>query len=254
MAKLQEIEQFLNSYLEIEAYQADSVINGLNVSGKERVEKIVVGVSPNMELFKKADKWAADLIITHHALFNKGMLKDGLRGIIKNRINFLLSRNISLFCYHLPLDFHKEIGNNVLILEKLGANFKKQAGEFEGFKGIFFVGQFSKSISRDVLIKKIKRIFQQEIKTVLSGKKAIKTIAVVSGAGTKLVGQLPKEVDLYLTGEITESVPSLVKEMKMNFVAAGHYATEVFGIQALAKRLEKKFRVKTKFIPVRVSY
>ncbi len=257
MTKLKDIEKFLNHYLKVSDFSNDTTINGLNIEGKDRVEKIAFGVSPNMELFKKAAQWKADMIITHHAILRKDALNNGIIGINKDRIKFLMEKNISLLCYHLPLDFHEEVGNNILILKKLGADFKRQAGEYAGLKGVFFIGVFPKSISREELIRKITKILKQKPEVSLYGKKNIKTIAVISGGASKssFLMQLSQEkVDLYLTGEISEHVPQTVKEMKFNYVAGGHYATEVFGVQALAKKLEKQFKVKTKFIPVKVLY
>ncbi|MBL7053385.1 MAG: Nif3-like dinuclear metal center hexameric protein [Candidatus Portnoybacteria bacterium] len=257
MAKLKDIEQFINNYLKIGDFFDDTAVNGLNVKGKSEVKKIALGVSPNLELFEKAVKWNADMIITHHAILRKDVLVNEIGDIIKNRIEFLKKRSVSLLCYHLPLDFHQEVGNNILLLKKLGADFKYRAGEYNNFKGIFFIGCFSNGISRIRLVKEIEKILKRKPEICLFGKKNIKTIAVTSGGGSSLsfLMQLSKEkVDLYLTGEISEYTPSAVKEMKFNYVAGGHYATEVFGIQALGERLEKEFKIKTKFISVRAPY
>lgn len=257
MVYLNQIKQFLNNYLIVGAFQGDNAFNGVNIEGRNKIKKIAFGVSPNMELFKKAEKWGADMLITHHAIFTKSGLENGLTGVIKDRVKFLLDKNISLLCYHLPLDFHKEVGNNILLLNKLGADFKKRFGKHAGFNDIFFVGEFEKPILRGELAKKIAKILGQKTENILFGKKKIKTVSIVTGGGASasILIQLPSEkIDLYLTGEIKEDTPHLAKEMKLNFISGGHYATEIFGVQALAKKLKKKFKVETKFFGIKVPY
>lgn len=259
MVKLFDIIKFCEDYLEVEKYRSENAVNGLNVEGKKEIKKIALGMSPNLELFQKAKKRGADCIITHHSLFSVDIFKhfQGITGPLKERIAFLLQNKISLLCYHLPLDFHPEIGNNVLILKKLKAKIVDRKGNFSQFQGVVFLGEFEKAISRNEILQRVKRIFGEPIEFVFAGKNKVKRIGVCSGgaAGWKFIVQLPNlEVDLYLTGEIFEHVPFMIKEMKLNFISAGHYRTETFGIQALGKQLEEKFKIKTKFIPVKTVY
>ncbi len=257
MAKLLEIEQFLHTYLRVDEYKVEKHVNGINIKGREEVTKIAVGMAPNLELFAKAAEWGADLIITHHTLLEESSMKKGIQGVLRERIAFLIRSDISLMCYHLPLDFHEEVGNNIVILKKLGASFVHRFGEYGEFQNIFFVGRFPSSLPRVEVIKNIAQVFDQEPKTALFGREYISTIAVVSGGGgdKEFVSQIsPREIDLYLTGEIREVIPPMVEEMGLNFVAAGHYATEVFGVQEIAEKLREQFDVEVKFIEVRVPY
>ncbi|MFB6212633.1 MAG: Nif3-like dinuclear metal center hexameric protein [Candidatus Magasanikbacteria bacterium] len=253
----QKLQNFLDDYMNIDDFRDDAMVNGLNVEGTDEISKLSFTVSPSVEFFKKSAQWGADASLTHHALFEKSDIEHGLTNPLKRRVKVLIDNDINLFSYHLPLDFHEGLGNNVVILDELGAEFVGRAGEFGEFGNPFFIGSFEGGVKRSELLKKMEDVFGRELDSVLSGDNKINRIAVISGGGAEpeFVYQLEDlDIDLYLTGEIKEFVPTLIKEMNMNFVSAGHWHTETFGVKKLAELVEDKFGVETKFIPVEIQY
>ncbi|MBI3980877.1 Nif3-like dinuclear metal center hexameric protein [Candidatus Microgenomates bacterium] len=248
MAKLSDIIAFCDEYLEIAKFK-DSSLNGLQVEGKSEVKKIALGVSCNQRLFKTAQKNSCDLIITHHGLlWNKRW--QYIRGPQKDRIKFLLEKEISLAAYHLPLDAHPEIGNNPEGLKRLGVDIKGKFGWYDG-SYIGFWGQLTSKITLVKFRERVDKVFNTRSQSVAGGKAMIETVAFVSGGARMYLEEaIDKGLDVYLTGETNESAPAMALEGGINFISAGHYNTEKFGVMSLGKVLEKKFRAKTEFIDV----
>jgi dinuclear metal center YbgI/SA1388 family protein len=250
MAKRDEIVKFLNQYLKIDEFE-DKSANGLQVPGKQEVQKIALGVSASLALFEEAAKRGADMIIVHHGLLWEGgeLRIDELR---KKRFKLLFDKDLSLLGYHLPLDGHSEIGNNAQILKKLQLKKKARFSQYGGnFIGL--VGELEKKISFGELIKKVNRLFNCQSFALNFGPKMVKTVGIVSGGGggaSDMVEAFKYQCDVYLTGEPFESGYQMAKEAKLNVLGPGHYNTEKFGVQELGKLLEKKFKVKTEFIDI----
>lgn len=251
MAKRDEIVKFINEYLAIEKFKDDSV-NGLQVIGKEEVKKIVLGVSASLELFKKAASRRVDMIIVHHGMFweNKPQVVGSLR---KNRLKVLFDNGISLLGYHLPLDGHSEIGNSAQIVKKLGLiPAKEKFGTFEG-NYVGALGRLRKEERLSDFVKRVDKVFNSKSFVLNFGLNMIKTVGIISGGAGgvyHVVEAAESGCDVYLTGNPFESGFAAAKEMKINVIGPGHYNTEKFGIQALGKLLEKKFKVKTEFIDI----
>lgn len=241
MAELKDIVRFLNDKLDVSKIEDDSQ-NGLQVEGVQDVKKIVLGVDASMELFEKARSTGANLIIVHHGIFWAG--KDCRAvGIMAKRLKYLLEHGISLYASHLPLDMHNDVGNNAQMASLLGL---KKTRPF----AIGVIGELEKEISIDSCISKIESAVGKTLRKDLFGKKGVKRIAVVSGGGASYAEDAAKEgVDLFLTGETKHSAANDAKELKMNVVYAGHYETEKFGVIALGKLLENRFKgLKAEFI------
>lgn len=248
MAKRDEIVKFINDYLEIDKLK-DSGTNGLQVPGKEEVEKIILGVSASLELFQRAEKKGADMIIVHHGLLWEGS-QWRISHLLKGRLKFLFDNNFSLLAYHLPLDAHPEIGNNAQIAKKLGIKITSKFGEYKG-EAVGWEGTFKRPRKFDELLKEINKVFGFKPWHLKGGKNILKTAAIVSGGGTGIIPEvIDKKIDVYITGETGEFIPQAAKEGEINYIAAGHYNTEKFGIQALGRLLEKKFKVKVEFIDI----
>lgn len=243
MTKLKKIAGFLNNLLKSKA--KDYSVNGLQVKGKDEVRKIAFAVDACIDVFEKAKNEKADLIIVHHGLFWKGK-KQGR--FLKKRISVLRKNKISLYASHLPLDLHPEYGNNAQICNAFNLQNLKKFGDYHGTK-IGFKGEFEKEISMNEFLNLIKKKINKNPAVFDFGKKKIKKVAVVSGGAGDFTGDAINEgVDVYLTGESKHHLFHIAKEGKMNVVFAGHYATEVFGVKAIAKVLKKKFGVETSFI------
>ncbi|MBL7100741.1 MAG: Nif3-like dinuclear metal center hexameric protein [Nanoarchaeota archaeon] len=248
MVELKRIVKFLDEYLKIKDIK-DTSWNGLQVEGKSEIKKIVFAVDAGIETFEKAIQEKADMIIVHHGHFWKEgdpAIKEGS----KERIELLLKNNISLYAAHLPLDRHKEVGNNAQLLKILDAKIKEEFAEHDG-QNVGWIGELKKPKS----ITEIEKLINSKLKTKSTilpfGKEKIKTIAVCSGGGgyPTLFEALNKKVDLYLTGDAIEVYHS-VKDAKINVIFAGHHTTETVGVQALSEIIKKEFDVETVFIDI----
>jgi len=241
---------FINKTLDYEKGKDPWLFNGLQVIGKPEVKKIVIGVSPRMELFEKAVDLGADMIILHHGLL--GPKKAGpITKVLKNRLKILFDNDITLLTYHLFLDKHFELGNNAQLVKLLGA---KKGKEFGYMDKLYWgwEGKFDKAISITTLIQRCRELCGNSTKIFQYGPKMIKKIGVVSGGGPYLLNEaVDKNLDAYLTGEARESTEAWTKEGEINFIYLGHYNSEKFGIQALDKVIKKKFPdLQTKFIDI----
>lgn len=236
------ILQFCNHYLNIDNIP-DSCINGLQVEGKREIKKIVMGVSANQDLIRAAIRQKADMIIVHHGLF-WGKDYFSLKGIYKDRLKLMLKHDINLACYHLPLDAHPVVGNNMTILRKLGLKMERA---FD----VGFVGYFDREVPFKDFVKHVNRILSTDSYDIPAGKKMIKTVAVLSGGSCKYLDKaIQYGVDAFLCGDIKEFVPATCKEARINFINAWHHNTEKFGVQELGKLIEKKFKVNVNFVNV----
>ncbi len=235
---------FLNKYLNSHKI-SDYSVNGLQVEGKDEIKNILLGVSYSVELGKKAQKENFDAIIVHHGiLWNK---PQKITGNFKKRIEVLIKNDINLIAYHLPLDLHPVIGNNITILKLFGIKKIEKFGYYDGIY-LGFCGRLKKKTDINEIERIIKAKINPESIFINSGKKEIKTIGVISGGGSNFIEEAYyKNIDLFITGEGKENVYELAREYKINFVACGHYRTEVFGVKELGKLISKKFGIKTEF-------
>ncbi|MGD8744088.1 MAG: Nif3-like dinuclear metal center hexameric protein, partial [Candidatus Woesebacteria bacterium] len=220
------------------------------ILGGERVEKVALGVSLNSEFLEKAADWGSNFCIFHHG-FDPRTHKSRFPSFSQKRLKIIFVNNMTIAGFHFALDAHPAIGNNAIIIKKLGAKLDKPFFDDWGYTASF-------SKKRDVhdLAHKCKDLFDHEIFAVANGPKKVKKIAVVSGAGRPTAAHIAemesRGVELYISGETSESIPHKMKEAKINYFLCGHYATEVFGIKALGERIESEFKekIKVKFIDV----
>lgn len=248
MVNLKDIINFCDEYLEINKFK-DISLNGLQVEGKPEVEKIALGVSCNQKLFNAAKEKSCDLILVHHGLLWEKRWQF-LRGVQKQRVKLLLDNDISLVAYHLPLDAHREIGNNSQGLKKLNVKIKGPFGLYNG-EFIGFWGELSRKITLAKFKEQVNKVFGAKSNVYSGGKIMVQSVAFVSGGGrSSLEEAIEKEIDVYITGEGNESTPAMVAESGIDFITSGHYNTEKFGVLALGELLEKKFKVKTEFIDI----
>lgn len=250
MIKRDQLVDFINKTLNIEIDKDPYLFNGIQVIGKEKVKKIALGVSPSVELFQKAAKWGADMIILHHGLLGP-KITTPITKVLKARLKVLFEYNITLLTYHLYLDNHPTLGNNAQIIKLLGAKRKEKFGYMDKlYWG--WEGEFKKSISITTLIQRCKKICGSEVKIFKYGPEMIKKIAVVSGGAPYLLSEaVDKNLDAYLTGEARESTKPWAKEAGIHFIWLGHYNSEKFGVQALGGFLKKRFpNLEIKFIDI----
>ncbi len=246
MPELSKIVRFLDDYLETSDIE-DSSWNGLQVEGKEKVERVAFAVDAGVETFELSIKEKADMLVVHHGLFWNNR-NPSLAGWTLGRVRILLENGISLYCSHLPLDRHGEVGHNAQILKLIGA---KIDGEFLHHRGknIGWTGRLKNARSIAEIETKLAEGLGAKCTTLPFGPEKIKTIAVCSGGGSYggFYEALDAGVDLYITGDAVE-VYYTAKDSGMNVIFAGHHATETIGLKALARIVSGQFGVETVFI------
>ena len=215
---------------------------GMQVIGADDVEKIVCGVSASRELFERAAEAGAQMILVHHGIVldrDSGVIDRGLKG----RLEALFAGNLTLACYHLALDAHPEIGNNALLARELGVEVETP------FAGVGLGGRLATPVSVGDFVGRIGRVANPDPLVFEEGPSQVQRIAISSGgAGRHLALAATEGYDLFLTGEPEEGSLHMARELRINFVAAGHYATERLGIQALAERLADRFGLGWEFV------
>ncbi len=248
MAKLKAILSFANDLLKSDQF-TDYCPNGLQVEGKSDVTHITTGVSASVELFQRAKDIQADLVLVHHGII-WGSNPQTITGNFKKRIEALLCQNISLLAYHLPLDAHEELGNNALIADLFKLKNRESFAKYKG-RDIGVIGYLDESTSVNDFEERIKITFQCNPISYHYGSDKVQKVAVVSGGAPEcIIEAAERTCDVYITGEVAESTLHLAKEERMNFIAAGHYNTEKYGVQALGNRIAKEFNIKHTFIDI----
>lgn len=246
MIKLQQLQAFLTDYLyfdkKMDVAKIDPYMtNGMMVRGKEDLQKIGFGVSASLSLFQKAKDAKCDAIIVHHS-FNLPPY-NRYDFLYQERAGFLYKNEISLFGYHFLLDAHPEVGNNVEILKTIGAKPVKQFLHHGNPWG--WIGEFNELVELMTIEDRLKPFMSNRKVIYSSGNKKIKKVVAISGKGAPIASAMQElideKIDLYITGEVHEWNRELFKEAKINFIAGGHYATEVFGVKALMEKVKEKF-------------
>jgi dinuclear metal center YbgI/SA1388 family protein len=239
----------LDDLLQTSRFQ-DHGPNGLQVPGPEEVGTVVTGVSANAELFERAADAGADLVLVHHGLFWGGPPR-ALDVPAKRRLKLLFDADMALAAYHLPLDAHPEIGNNALLARALGADGWTSFAEHRG-SAIGVAATFpADGIPAPELLARVRAATGREPLAFLDGPPVVRRAGIVSGAGgDHLDDAIALGLDALVTGEASERHMALAREGGVHFLAAGHYATETFGIRALGDRLAERFGVEHVFIDV----
>ncbi|MEJ7601148.1 MAG: Nif3-like dinuclear metal center hexameric protein [Kofleriaceae bacterium] len=250
---LRDVIGYLDTTLEIDRFR-DFAPNGLQVEGAMDVDTIVTGVSASAELIARAVEANADLIVVHHGLvWGNGLTK--IAGPMARRLKLLLGNDVSLAAYHLPLDKHARLGNNVGLCDALAlAPTREPFGDVRGTP-LGLAGQWTQPLTRDDAIGRIAAgvCNGQAPRFVFPyGPPIVRRVGVCSGAASDLLEAAASATcDLFLTGELAERAGDLAKELQITLVAAGHYATEVFGPMRIAEELRLRFpTLDVSFVPV----
>ena len=240
-----ELENYLNQLLDTARFQ-DYCPNGLQVEGRDRIEKIITGVTASLELLKAAITHEADAVIVHHGYFWRGE-NPCITGMKHRRIALLMQHRINLFAYHLPLDFHPELGNNAQLAKRLDFIENERFGE----QSIAVRGQLKEAMPLRALGNKISQVLGREPQIIGNSDHAIRQLAWCTGAAQGYFeAAIAQNVDAYLTGEISEQTVHAARESGVAFIAAGHHATERYGVQALGEHLADRFGIQHQFIDI----
>ena len=247
MIQLKDLLNYSNNVLEIERFR-DYCPNGLQVEGKTKIKKIVSGVTASQALIDAAIKEGADVLLVHHGYFWEG--EDArIIGLKYKRVRSLIESGINLLAYHLPLDAHPLYGNNAKLAEILNLNI---AGSFPaGSDAVGMYGTLKTPMSAADFSQKIASGLDREPLHIGDNNEQIHTIAWCSGAAQNYIEAAAElGVDAYLTGEVSEQTVHIAREHGLHFYAAGHHATERYGVQALAEHLAEHFDLDHEFIDI----
>jgi dinuclear metal center YbgI/SA1388 family protein len=245
---LNDLSAELNNLLKPEQFN-DYCPNGLQVEGRKEVRKIVSGVTACRALIEAAVRAEADLILVHHGYFWKGE-DQTITGLKKSRIQSLLQNELSLCAYHLPLDAHKELGNNVQLAKILELDIESTL-DVDARNPIVFCGRLNEPMSYNDFSQHVNRKLNREPLGIQGASKKIETIAWCSGAAQNFIELAANAgVDAYLTGEISEQTVHIAREAGLHFFSAGHHATERYGVQAVGNYLSEKFSLPHEFIDI----
>ncbi|MBT2774013.1 Nif3-like dinuclear metal center hexameric protein [Halomonas sp. ISL-60] len=228
----------------------DFTINGLQVAGSEQVKRIMTGVTACQALLDEAVVWQADMVLVHHGYFWKNE-PVAITGMKQKRIKTLLDHDISLLAYHLPLDAHAEMGNNAELGRRLGW---KVEGCIDGElgEGLLWSGRLPQAQSISGLAAQIAQTLQRQPLVIEAPHVGdIERIAwCTGGAQDMITAAFEAGAQVFVSGEISERTTHLARELGIHYIAAGHHATERYGVQALGEWLSDEYDVEHRFVDI----
>ena len=245
MASLSDIVSYADRYLRIrDVGDWDNALNGLQIENSGRVTRIAAAVDVSTRVLSEAAKQGVDLLIVHHGLFWPGL--QPVRGALRRQLRIAFENDVALYSAHLPLDIHPRIGNNAQLIAALGLKSAKPFLEEKGQPAGLKVGA---SLPRNELVRRLEKALNGPMKVFGFGPKQTRTIGVVTGAaGSEIYRVADEGIDTFITGEAPHWAAVAAEQVGVNLLLGGHYATEVFGVKALAVHLSKRFRVPWEFI------
>jgi dinuclear metal center YbgI/SA1388 family protein len=224
--------------------------NGLQVPGRPEIHRVVTGVTASRALIERAVELEAGLVLVHHGLF-WDFAPTGLSPVLAERLRPLFVHDVNLAAYHLPLDAHAELGNNAQLAVALGCDAHEPFGIHKGRQ----VGRAATFPDDGVpvaeLLERVRRVTGREPLHLPGGPERVRSIGIVSGGGAgSLQEAIERRLDCFLTGEPREHVTSEAAEAGIHFIAAGHHATETFGVRRLGELVEREFDVEHRFVDI----
>ena len=241
----EELSACLDSLLEPGGFR-DYCPNGLQVEGRSEIRRIVCGVTASQALIEAAVSRAADAILVHHGWFWKG--EDGrVTGFRKRRLQTLLAHDINLFAYHLPLDGHPELGNNAQLAVRFGWAVERRFGEHElGCLAVLPAPTFCGDLARQA-----EQVLGRPPLLIGDPRAEVKRVAWCSGGAQDwFEAAIDAGADLFMSGEVSEQTTHLARESGVAYLAAGHHATERYGVMALAAHLQEKCGLSCEFVDI----
>lgn len=245
---LKQLENDLKELLKPDLF-SDYCPNGLQVEGRSEISRIATGVTACKALIEAAAEQGADMLLVHHGYFWRGE-DQSISGLKKSRIECLLKHQINLMAYHLPLDVHRQLGNNVQLAKVLGFEIDGELGK-QNNHPIALTANLADTLSFVEMKKLLEGKLGREPFGIEGGEGPIKSVAWCTGAAQNHI-QLAVDagVDAYITGEVSEPTVHIAREAGLHFFAAGHHATERYGVQALGNYLAEKYSLEHQFIDI----
>lgn len=240
--------QYCDALLEQSQFQ-DYCPNGLQVQGSGQIRKIVSGVTASQALVDAAAERGADLLLVHHGYFWKGEASP-ITGMRYNRIKTLMDNGINLLAYHLPLDVHAELGNNVQLARLMGWSI---TGGLEpgNPRSVGLAGEAAEAMTGQVFAEALSQRLNRAPLHIAGTDRPIRRIAWCTGGAQGYIEKaVALGVDAYITGEISEPTVHAAREHGIHFFAAGHHATERYGVKALGEHLAERFGIEHEFVDI----
>jgi dinuclear metal center YbgI/SA1388 family protein len=246
MIDLLTLEAYCNDLLDVAAFD-DYCPNGIQVEASEQVGRLMVGVTACQSLIEAARDWRADLLLVHHGYFWKGEPAP-LRGMKGRRVKSLIDARASLLVYHLPLDAHPLYGNNTQLGQRLGI---EQPAPTEEGAGLIWQGKFEPPLSGAALKVRIAGILGREPLHIPASQRSIHRVGWCTGAAQGYLEQAASlGLDAFISGEVSEATVHIARETGVDYFAAGHHATERYGVQALGRHLADRFVLEYCFVDI----
>ncbi len=248
MVTLQELTHHTNELLDVGRFQ-DYCPNGLQVEGRSEVQLLVSGVTASMGLIDAAIDAGADAILVHHGYFWKG--EDArITGMKRRRLQRLLGSDISLLAYHLPLDAHDEVGNNAQLARVLGLQSSGTFGAEDGLQ-LGHYATLERVMSGESLAQHLQKCLGRVPLHIPAPSSSIRSVGWCTGAAQSYIeAAVAQGLDAFISGEISEPTVHVARECGIHYFAAGHHATERFGVQALGEYLAATFGLRHRFIDI----
>ncbi|MEC4725388.1 Nif3-like dinuclear metal center hexameric protein [Shewanella sp. D64] len=242
-----ELSQYLADFLQIAKYK-DYAPNGLQVEGRIEISTIVTGVTACQALIDRAIVLKADAILVHHGFFWKGE-PQVITGMKQRRIKSLLNNDINLFGYHLPLDGHPLLGNNAELARKLEITDAEAVESVA--QGLIWQGRLDKPMTGKAFSAKLNHVLHRSALHIGNEEEVIQTLAWCTGGAQDYIDIAAElGVDAFISGEVSERTYHSAIELGIHYFAAGHHATERYGIQALGAHLAREFNLKHHFVDI----
>lgn len=244
MIKRDELVAYCDTYLNVASFK-DYAPNGLQVEGKEHIERVVTGVTASRALIKAAIEAEADALIVHHGYFWKGE-PTPLVGMKGARIRLLMEHGINLLAYHLPLDAHPEVGNNA----QLGKLWQLQ-DITPVPDALMRLGELVAPMLIEALIERVATTLNRAPLHLPGGPAQVRKVALCSGAAQKMLPQAAEwGAEVFISGEVSEQTTHEARELGIHYLAAGHHATERWGVKALGEHLAAQFGLAVQFVDI----
>ncbi|WP_318495424.1 Nif3-like dinuclear metal center hexameric protein [Photobacterium leiognathi] len=243
------LEAVLNEFLSPHLIK-DYCPNGLQVEGKTEVKKIITGVTACQALIDRAVEEKADALLVHHGFFWKGEPAE-IRGMKYRRIKALIENGINLYAYHLPLDVHTQVGNNVQLAQRLGLDITGGL-ELGNQRSVAIYGELEQAISGEDFAARIAMALQREpLHIAPNSPDLIKKVGWCTGGGQDYIELAAQQgCDAFISGEVSERTTHTARELGIHYFAAGHHATERYGVKALGEWLAQEHGFDINFIDI----
>jgi dinuclear metal center YbgI/SA1388 family protein len=244
-ARVTEIAEYLDSFLRVaEVLDYSNALNGLQVESSGEVGRIGAAVDASQRTIEEAVRRGCDFLLVHHGLFWDGNLP--VTGRRYRKLKQLLESNVAVYASHLPLDLHPEVGNSAVLARAMGVRIEGTFGDYRGVDlGVWGILE----LSREALAARLDDLLGGPVRLVPGGGQKVQRVGVLTGGGGDLIKHaIRAELDAYVTGEGAHHTYFDAMEGGINVYYGGHYATETWGVRALAEHVAERFGVEWEFI------